>query len=81
MCDLDLHPSGTNVLNGTSTPQGEQVCQIIFKSMQKCRSYDPDKLNNFLMTISSFDFLFNLSEQMFKMALLLLKENNSAKLF
>ena len=53
--------------------------QIIFKSMNKCRRYGPDKLN------LSFDLqvtlTFNLPEQMFQMALLLLKESNCAKLF
>ena len=44
-CDLDLQPTWTNVLNCTSTPQGEQLCQIILKIMHKCRSYGPDKLN------------------------------------
>ena len=44
-CDLDLQPARTNVANGTSTCQGEQLCQIILKSMQKCRSNGPDKLN------------------------------------
>ena len=36
-----------NVSNGTSTgtspPQGQQLCQIILKSIHKCRSYGPDK--------------------------------------
>ena len=44
-CDLDLQPTWTNVSNGTATPQAEQLCQIILKSMQKCRSYGCDKLN------------------------------------
>ena len=34
-----------NVSNGTSPPQGQQLCKIILKSMQKCTSYAPDKLN------------------------------------
>ena len=29
---------------GTSSPQGEQLCQIILKYMHKCRSYGPDKV-------------------------------------
>ena len=29
----------------TCTPQGEQLCQIILKTMHKWRSYGPDKLN------------------------------------
>jgi len=38
LCDLDLEPTWQNVSNDTS-------CQIILKSMHKCRSYGPDKLN------------------------------------
>ena len=44
-CDLNLQPTLTNVSNGTSTPPGEQLCQLIIKSMYKCRSYVLDKLN------------------------------------
>ena len=44
-CDLDLQPYWTNVPNGTSTRQGEQLCQIISKSMNKYTSYGPDNLN------------------------------------
>ena len=32
-----------NVLNGTSPPQGQQLCQIVLKSMQYCTSYGRDK--------------------------------------
>ena len=42
-CDLDLQPNWKNVSNGTSPPQGQQLCQIIIKSMYECRSYGPDK--------------------------------------
>ena len=35
----------TNVSNGTSPPRGEQLCKIILKSIHKCTSYGPDKLN------------------------------------
>ena len=41
-CDLDLQPTWTNV---TSSLQGHQLCQIILKSMHKCKSYGSDKLN------------------------------------
>ena len=33
-----------NVSNGTTTPQGEHLYEIILQSMHKCRSYGPDKL-------------------------------------
>ena len=81
-CNLGLQSIWTNVSNGTSTPQGEQLCQIIFKSMQTCRSYVPDKLIlwPFHHLTSSVTLTFNLPKQMFQVALLLLKENNCAKL-
>ena len=44
-CDLDLPHTWINVSNGTATPQGEQLCQIILKSMHNCMSYGWDKRN------------------------------------
>ena len=32
-----------NVSNDTFPPRGQQLCQIIMKSMCKCTSYGPDK--------------------------------------
>ena len=83
-CDLDLQPTQTNVSNGTTTPQGEQLCQIILKSMRKCRSNGSDIssiYDHFIIWPSSVTFTFNLPKQMFQMALFLLKENTCAKLF
>ena len=37
-----LHKKNSNV---TSPPQGQQLSKIILKSMHKCTSYGPDKLN------------------------------------
>ena len=31
------------ISNGTCPPQGQQLCQIVFKSMHYCTSYCPDK--------------------------------------
>ena len=42
-CDLDLQTTWKNVSNGTSPPQGQQLCQIVLKSMHYCTSYGPDK--------------------------------------
>ena len=42
-CDPDLQPTWINILNGTSTPQGEQLCQVVLKS-HICRGYGQDKL-------------------------------------
>ena len=82
-CDLDLHSTWPNFSNGTATPHEEQLCQIILKSMHKCTSYGPDSsiYNHFIIWPSSVTLIFNLPEQMFQMAFLLLKENNCAKLF
>ena len=57
--DLDLQLTLTNVSNGTSTPQGEQLCQIILKFMHKCTCYILD------IWPSSVNLTFNLPEQMF----------------
>ena len=42
---FDLDPTRTNVSNGTSTYDGEQLCKFkcILKSIQDCRSYGSDK--------------------------------------
>ena len=80
-CDLDLKPTSTNVSNSTSTPQGKKLSQIFLKSLHKCTSYGLDKLNlrYFIIWPSSVTLTFNLPEQMFQMALLLLMENSCAK--
>ena len=59
--DLDFQPIRINVSNGTTTPQEEQLCQIILKSMHKCRRYGPDKsirthihLTKFVTAMSRF---------------------------
>ena len=83
-CDLDRQPNWTNILNDTATPQEEHLYQTILKWMHKYRSYGQYKLNLWLFYIiwpSSATLTFNLPEQMFQMALLLLKENNYTKLF
>ena len=48
-CDLDLQPTWTNISNGTSTPWGEHLCQIILKSMHKCRSAWFIKINDLIL--------------------------------
>ena len=76
-CDLDLQPTRTNVSNGTSTPQGEQLCQTILKSMHKCRSYGPDKLQLWPFYYLTFKCDLNLQPtwiNVSNVALLLLKE-------
>ena len=82
-CDTYLQPTLTNVSNGTCTPKGDQRCQIILKSMHKCRRYGPEKLNlwPFIIWPLSGTLTFNLPEQMFQMALLLFKKISCAKWF
>ena len=66
-----------------NTFEGEQLCQIILKSMHKCKSYGPDKLN--VWPFYYFTFKCDLDLQRtwtkFQMALELLKKNICAKLF
>ena len=45
LCDLDLQPTWKNVSNGTFPFREQKLCIIILKSMHKCTSYGPDKLN------------------------------------
>ena len=42
-CGLDLQPTWKKVSYGIFHPHGQQVCQIILKSMHECGSYGPDK--------------------------------------
>ena len=44
-CDLGHQLTWTNVSNGTSTPRGQQLCQIILKSTHKCATNGLDKLS------------------------------------
>ena len=81
--DLVLEPFWTYVSAGLSAHQWEQLCQIILKSMHKCTSYGPVSsiYDHFIIWPSCVTLTFNLPEQMFQMAFLLLEENNCAKLF
>ena len=45
---LTFNLRGKNFSNGTFRPRGQQLCKIILKSMHKCTSYGPDKLNLWL---------------------------------
>ena len=61
--DLQVWPStylNKMFSNGTSTPQGEQLCKIILKSIHKYRSYGPDKLNLWPFPHLTFKCDFNL---------------------
>ena len=40
---LTFKPTQRNISNGTSPPQGQQLCQIHLKSMHYCTSFGPDK--------------------------------------
>ena len=68
------------ISHDTSTHQEEQLCQVIFKSIHKCRSYAPDKVN-FVVWPSNVNLTLDISQQPFLMILVLIKYNNCAKLF
>ena len=60
--DLQVWPwpsTYPNVSNGTTTPHGEQLCQIILKSMHKCRIYDG--LDKLIYVTFKCDLTFNLN--------------------
>ena len=64
-------------------PRVQKLCKIILKSMHKCSSFGPDKLNDDHLdfSLTPVTLTFNLPKKMFQMALFLLNGNNSVKLF
>ena len=74
---FDLGPTWTNVSNGTSTHDGEQLCKFILKSIQNYRSYGPGKNLTFKCDLD----LGPTDTWMFQMAHLHLTENICVKLF
>ena len=89
---FDLHLTPTtltfnipekNVSNGTSLSRGQQLYKIILKSMHKSTSYGRTSsiYDHFDLYLTPVTLTFNLPEKMFQMALLLLMDNNCAKLF
>ena len=82
---LTFNLPGKNVSNGTSPSRGQQLCKIILKSMHKCTSYAPDKLNTciwpFWPLFDPLPWPSTYLKKMFQMPLLLLKGKNCAKLF
>ena len=52
-CDFDLGPTWTNILNGTFTNDGEQLCHIILKSIDNRRNYGPDEFGTVNVTTMS----------------------------
>ena len=59
-----------NVSNGNFSPQGQQLCKIILKSIHKCTSSGSDKLNTciwpFRLYLTPVTLTFNLPEKSFK---------------
>ena len=83
-CDLDLQPTWKNVSNSTSPPWGQQLCKIVLKSMHKnvqVMARTSSIYDHFDLYLTPMTLTFNLPENMFQMALLLLEDNNCAKLF
>ena len=81
-----LQPTWTNVSNGNFTLQWQQqLGQIILNPCINIQgmAWTSSVYNHFMILPSSVTLTFNLPKQMFQMALLLLKDNNSycAKLF
>ena len=73
-----VQPTWTNVSNGIAIPKAKLVwnpCMNVEVMALTSSIY-----NHFIISPSSVIFTFNLPEQMFQMALLLLKENNYVKL-
>ena len=63
--------------------EGNNHAKLFLKSMHKCTSYGPDKLNiwPFWPFLTPVTLTFNLPEKIFQIALLLLEDTNCAKLF
>ena len=82
-CDLDLQGAQTNKPNGTSTPQREQLCHIIWNPCINVQvmARTSSTYEHFITWPSSVTLTFNLPEQMFQIALLLPRENNCVQLF
>ena len=80
--DLVLQPTRTNLSYDTSSPKGEQLCQIILKSMHNVRvmARTSSIHDHFIIKPSSVSLTVKVPEQMFQIVLLLVKENNCAKL-
>ena len=81
-CELD-QPTWTNVSNDTAIPPGEQCAKLFWNPCINIEVMAPTSsiYDYFTIWPSSLTLTFNLPEQMFPMALLLLKKNNYAKLF
>ena len=77
--DLQVWPWPSTYLNKCY----KWITANIYTSIYKCRSYGPDKLtlDHFIIWPSSVTLTFNVHAQMFQTTLLLLKDNNYAKLF
>ena len=64
--------------------QDNNCAKLFLKSMHKCTSYGPEKssiYDHFDLYLTPATLTFNLPEKMFQIALVLLKDNNCAKLF
>ena len=77
--DFDLQPTWINVSNDTALLKENNCVQLI--SNVEVMAQTSSVYDHFIIWSSSVTLTFNLSEQIFKMALLLLKENIYTKLF
>ena len=80
--DLQVWPWPSTYLN-KCFKWTQLLCQIILKSMHniKVMAQTSSIYDHFIIWSSSVTLTFNIPEQMFQKTLLLLKENNCAKLF
>ena len=81
-CDLDLQPTWTNVSHGTWR-KNNYSAKLFWNPCINVEVMTPEKLNldHFIVWPSCVTLTFNLLEQMFQIALLLLKENDHANYF
>ena len=75
-CDLVLQPFWTNVSNDTATPQGKNCAKLFWNLCINVEVIAPQTssiYDHFITWLSSMTLTLNLHEQMFQMAMLLLR--------
>ena len=80
--DLDLQPTWKYVSNGTSPHWGQQLCNFFFPCINvQIMALTSSIYDHFDLNLMPVTLTFNLPDKMFHMVLLLLEDNNCAKLF
>ena len=78
-CDLDLQPTLKNVSDGIFPPPGQQLCNIILKSIHMAPTSSIH--DHFDLYLTPMTLTFNVPKKMFQMLFPLLQGNNCATLF